>query len=242
MGREKKQDEVKPGLPGWFATYSDLVTLLLTFFVLMMSMANFEDVQRVTAVFASLRAALGVDGTDFKLVQSMVSSDLTENVRRQETVQPVFAKLREAMSKHVSDDLMRITQTPTELRLRLDDRVFFQPGKTDVHPSAFQILGEVADAIKDEPIEVRVEGHTDARGDEAKNWGISSERAIAVLMALRARGVPGHRVSAVAFGSFRPGAIIGEDDPWNRRVELVIRSDHVGAAAAAEGLMGDGGR
>ena len=55
MGRrKKKKDEKMEGLPAWMATYSDMVTLLLTFFVLLLAMATFDDTKRVEAVFESL--------------------------------------------------------------------------------------------------------------------------------------------------------------------------------------------
>ena len=66
--------------------------------------------------------------------------------------------------------------------------------------------------------------------------GITLVGALAVLLALRERGpVPGERLTAVAFGAFRPGAAIGEDASWNRRVELVLQaSDSAGAATALD--------
>ena len=45
--RKKKEQEKKEGAPAWMVTYSDMVTLLLTFFVMLVAMASFEDVQRV---------------------------------------------------------------------------------------------------------------------------------------------------------------------------------------------------
>src|SRR5690606_7280029 len=47
-----------PGLPGWLATYSDMVTLLLTFFILLLSFAKTED-KKSEAALGSVRNALG---------------------------------------------------------------------------------------------------------------------------------------------------------------------------------------
>ena len=63
MGRrQKKEEQASAGAPLWMVTYSDMVTLLLTFFVMLIAMANFEQVGRVQAVFQSIRLALGVGG------------------------------------------------------------------------------------------------------------------------------------------------------------------------------------
>ena len=59
MARPKKQDSSEGGLPEWMATYSDLVTLLLTFFVLLFSMASL-DTELFQAVSASIRSSFSV--------------------------------------------------------------------------------------------------------------------------------------------------------------------------------------
>ena len=121
MGRrEKKKDEVKEGLPIWMATYSDMVTLMLTFFVLLLAMATFEDVRRVEAVFESIKSALGVDGMDQMLIGVQKKPAHTiEELIKDDVVQPIRVKLRAAMSEHISDDLIRMVQTKEEYILLL---------------------------------------------------------------------------------------------------------------------------
>ena len=53
-----KCPECDPGLPGWMATFSDLVTLLLTFFVLLLSFAKTES-SKYEAALGSIRKAFG---------------------------------------------------------------------------------------------------------------------------------------------------------------------------------------
>ena len=55
---KKKKEAV--GAPLWMVTYSDMVTLLLTFFVMLLAMANFEDIKRIDAVLGSIQASLGM--------------------------------------------------------------------------------------------------------------------------------------------------------------------------------------
>ncbi len=66
MAEEEVQEEQKcpececpAGAPAWMTTYSDLVTLLLTFFVLLLSMANMDPV-RFTEASSSLKDAFGM--------------------------------------------------------------------------------------------------------------------------------------------------------------------------------------
>ena len=244
MGRrKKKKDEKMEGLPAWMATYSDMVTLLLTFFVLLLAMATFDDTKRVEAVFESIKSALGVGGFESNLVGVMQKPNYTqESTVRDDVSRPVVARLRQAMSKHISDDLIRMVQNEQEVRLRLDDRVFFRPGSTELHPTAFSLLADLADILADLDGEIRVEGHTDATGNEHRNWLLASARAISVVETLRAKGpIAGERLEASAFAQFHPASTFGEDAIWNRRVEIVIRSDDVGTSRAAESLMNPGG-
>jgi len=56
MARKKKDDEAPPGLPPWLATFADLNSLLLTFFVLLVSFANFQQ-EKIKEAIISLRGA-----------------------------------------------------------------------------------------------------------------------------------------------------------------------------------------
>lgn len=237
MAPPKKQEECPSGGPGWLATYADMVTLLLTFFVLMMAMANFEDTQRVEQVIESLQTDFGMSGFYQDNTHTHDEKAYTEPIRRRQALQPTVARLRAAMSRHLSDDVIRISQTPSEVRFRLDDRVFFAPGSAELHPSSYALLADLSLVLATEDVQVRVEGHTDASGNEEANWRLSSDRALAVVLAMRDKGpVPGERLEAVGLGSFHVASEFGETDEWNRRVELVLRADQAGAAAAIREL------
>lgn len=238
---ECKCEEAPAGAPLWMATFSDLVTLLLTFFVLLLSMASFEEPAKVATVIQSIQTALSSAGLSHSAlgVAENVLQEPTEFKLKQETVTPQEARLREALAKHVSDQLVRMVSNEKELRIRLDDRVLFKPGSTELHPAAYALVSDVALVLKDEDVHIRVEGHTDATGDEWQNWEISAQRSMSVVKALRERGpIPGERLEADAFGQFQPASTIGEAPQWNRRVELVLKSDTPGAVGAVEALQG----
>ncbi len=243
MGRKKKkkQEDAAPGAPLWMVTYSDMVTLLLTFFVLLLSMASFHDPVKIQAVFESIHSALGAAGWDPQVPGTFKEKlQLTPQERKEETVHPIVAKMREAMKEHISDDLVRMTQNEEEIRVRLDDRVLFKPGSTELHPGAYGLLTDIAEALREEEgVIIRVEGHTDFTGSESQNWIVSSQRAIAVVEALRERGpIAGERLEADAMGQFRPATTFGERPDWNRRIELVLKSDDYQAVGAIEELTG----
>ena len=226
--REKSSDDGGggPSAPFWMVTYSDMVTLLLTFFVMLLAMANFEEVGRVDAVFESIRLALGVDGLDDQVLG--VDPEDPQNlkdIQEQDKLQPIMSVVNAALSRHLSDEMVVLTKTPTEIRVMLDDRVLFKPGSSELHPSMYLLLADVGQALAGQPVEVKVEGHTDETGDTKANWELSSSRAVAVVYAMQARGgLEGQKLEARGMGQFRPSSVKGDHD-WDRRVELVIKSD-----------------
>ena len=229
MGKKRKQaaeEESGPSAPFWMVTYSDMVTLLLTFFVMLMAMANFEEVGRVEAVMESIRLALGAGGRHQTL------TGVTEEEQNQpaeleelDELQPVMSNLRESLTRHVSDDFVRMTRTQTEIRVMLSDRVLFEPGSNRLHPAAYSLLSGIAETLAGHPVNIIVEGHTDGSGPVKKNWELSATRAVAVVAFMQDRGgIDGRKLEARGYGPFRPAAPEGADRTWDRRVELVIQS------------------
>ena len=236
--RKRDCDCPPPGLPGWMGTYSDLVTLMMAFFVMLVAMANFEDTKRIEAVVESIHTALGMRGFDSKMVALQKKMDFTESVRRDQTIQPVIMKMRQAMQKHVSDDFIRMVEHEKQLRIKLNGRVFFQPGSAKLHPSSYAILADLGSTLKDEKVTLRVEGFADESGTEIENWELSSKRALAVVLALREKGpIRGKYLEAVAHGSFHPGAQDDEGSDWARRVDIVLSTDDLAGARAAGRFM-----
>jgi len=242
MASRKKGCDCPPPAPAWMATYSDLVTLLLTFFVLLMSMASFDNKRLVQAVMESIHEAFGMSGLDVAAVHTFTERGYTEPQRLAQSTQPTVARLREAFAKHLSDDVIRISQQEQEVRFRIDDRVFFRPGSAELHPAAYSLIADLAVVLADEQVDIRVEGHTDSSGSERDNWELSAMRSLAVVEAFREKGpVAGERLEVVAFGSFRNASYFGESDEWNRRIELVLNTDKVGSAALIRELDMVGG-
>ena len=225
--RESKSDDGGgPSAPFWMVTYSDMVTLLLTFFVMLLAMATFDDPGRVEAVFESIRLALGVDGRNTMLVgQREETAQQPKELQEPDRLEPVMSRIREELSHHVSDSMVKMTRTRTEVRVSLDDRVLFAPGSAKLHPAAFSMLSDLSRVLADDPVHVKIEGHTDATGETRGNWELSALRAVSVVVAMQEKGMPGQKLEAQGFGEFRPSNPVAGDDAWDRRVELVIQSE-----------------
>jgi len=237
--QKKKAPPPAAGAPAWMVTYSDMVTLLLTFFVMLLAMANFDDLVRLNAVMESIRDALSMGNFNVKVAnEEDMSTPMSELPESNSDVQPVVTKLREALAEHLSDDLVRMTQTQTEIRIQLDERVLFGPNETRIHPTAYALIGDLSAAIANEEVNIIAEGHTDATGSQLDNWQLSTDRAVSVVMALQDSGpIPGSRLEARGFSHYRPAdTSIGESSDWNRRVEIVLHSNKRSAYSAIDAV------
>lgn len=115
----------------------------------------------------------------------------------------------------------------TKDRIEIKKQIKFATGSAKiVGAESEKILDEVAQALKDNAQikKVRIEGHTDSVGDDAKNLKLSQNRANSVMSALIKRGVDPGRMEAVGFGETRPIAsnATAAGKAENRRTEFNI--------------------
>jgi outer membrane protein OmpA-like peptidoglycan-associated protein len=112
-----------------------------------------------------------------------------------------------------------------EDKIELKQKVFFAFNKDTIMSESFEMLREVAQAMKDYPkLKVRIEGHTDSKGKPAYNKKLSDRRAKSVRTFLIKEGVDPSRMVAIGYGMDRP---IDDNDTEdgrdrNRRVEFFI--------------------
>lgn len=128
----------------------------------------------------------------------------------------------------------------TENSIRILDKVYFATGRDVIQRRSFALLDNVARVLNEHPeiTMLRVEGHTDSRGNAARNLSLSQRRAEAVMRYLIEHEVAEERLSAHGYGSERPiveNARTGAQHAQNRRVEFVVEHGDQHEAAEAEG-------
>jgi chemotaxis protein MotB len=221
----KKQKLPPKGAPMWIVTFSDMVTLLLTFFVLLMSMASMDKV-KFSQASDSLAGAFGV------LASSSTTSVTTPRIVTyapidDDMVTRVYRRLRSKIHELKIEKDITLVKDRGAVILRVDDAVLFEPGERNVSPAAYSILQKVAELVHPLPFNMKIEGHTDNRGDELVNWDISVARAVSVLRYLASQKLlPLNRLAASGYGSQKPLFPNDSDAEraLNRRVEFVLES------------------
>ncbi len=122
-------------------------------------------------------------------------------------------------------------------RIRILDAVYFATGSDVILRRSFRLLDNVASVLAQHPeiARVRVEGHTDSRGEHDYNVQLSQRRAESVVRYLVTKGIAAERLEARGFGPDRPvvpNARRASEHAQNRRVEFNIVRDGAEAPAA----------
>jgi peptidoglycan-associated lipoprotein len=105
------------------------------------------------------------------------------------------------------------------------DRVFFIVDQSNLTPEAQDTLSKQAQWLQQYGnVTVQVEGHSDERGTREYNIALSARRATAARNFLIEHGVPGKRISSIAYGKERPASLCDAEECWsqNRRAVTVI--------------------
>lgn len=214
-------------------TYSDLVTLLLTFFVLLLSMANMDPVKFITAK-SSIQDAFGIhkfpSRTEFA-IPIIPSPPITPySPIQQQTTQKVYEKVRSQIdSLRLNNSVGVIKKDDESIILRINDSVLFDRGEAKISPKSYSLLRMVADIIRPLPMDLRIEGHTDdvpVSDSKFGNWDLSVLRAVAVLRFFnQSELLPLDRMSAIGYGKDRPVVPNRDEESRakNRRVDFFLR-------------------
>lgn len=249
MSREKKPEEAKAGLPEWLATYGDLVTLLMCFFVLLFAFSSI-DAQKFEAVMQSFQGSAGVlvggkTLTDGPLVfNGMPEAQTTTSPEESQKLEELKEQVEQYLEQNNLQANVQVELDARGLLLRFKDNILFDSGKADLKPEAYQILQFLGDLlVKPEFAEryIRVEGHTDnipiSTARFPSNWELSSSRASSVVRYyIETLGITPERFTASGYSEFYPVAdnSTAEGRALNRRVDIVILRDSEAQQQPAE--------
>jgi chemotaxis protein MotB len=231
--KKAKEKECPAGAPAWMVTYSDLVTLLLTFFVLLLSMANMDPV-RFTEASSSLKDAFGIHKEPAHVefaIPVLPSPPITQySPILEQSTEKVYEKVKSQIdSLRLSNEVGVEKKDDQSIVLRINDSILFDRGQAKIAPQAYSLLRTIADIIRPLPMDLRIEGHTDdiaVSGSQFGNWDLSVGRSVSVLRFLTQSDLlPLDRMAAVGYGKDRPVVANNDEESRakNRRVDFVLR-------------------
>jgi len=184
----------------WQMSFNDLLTVLLVFFILLVSISNIRA-DRVHRVSSSAATVFGLKETEDRR---------GEIIRRIGSVEGVDTYLAEG-----------------GVSLVLGESMLYKSGSAEIiHKNALTQLGA---ALKATPGQIRIEGHTDSvpmvNGLFPSNWELSTQRAVNVVKFLVADcGIDPAVFSAAGYADSKPVATneTPEGRALNRRVHIIL--------------------
>jgi len=197
--------------PIWLTIYSDLMTNLMLFFLML---------------FGTSRLASDLQNTIYKSIRMEFAREEEILVEKEEVA---IKKMVDYVEERRLSGFATIKVSEQRVRIMLADPVLFDLGESELKLSAIPVLHQVAGLLKDIPNAVLVEGHTDDRpmtGDKFRsNWELSAARAFSVIRYfIEQEKISAERLSAVGYGEYRPlyPNDTEENRAKNRRIEINI--------------------
>ena len=242
--KKKVVEEVGPDKDAWMVTFGDLLQLLITFFVLMISMSSMDKMV-FKEMFSIFGGGLGVLGFTEKtqLVPSPISPMISpprfamESFRRFLLTEKWDLSTKKPVPKDFDtlvDSLLiagvQIEKRGQDYSMVLSEEFAFRPGSAQIPDNMKPKLDWIASVLGFSKNTITVEGHTDDLPYRSRvlrtNWELSAARATSVFIYLvNQGGIGSERIEAKGFASYKPkvGNISEAYRKRNRRIEIVIK-------------------
>lgn len=224
----------------WLLTYSDLITLLLIFFVIMYALSSI-NARKFKAVAMSLSRAMGggqsvvMDYPGASLAPGASGSYLLESMgidkeaAELSDLEQLRNELQEYINQHGLSGKVTVGMEERGVVLSFRDVALFPLGSAELTPEAREMIKKIGQILLKVPNHIRVEGHTDDLPINTRefpsNWELSVARSTRVVQELiKELGFAPQRLSASGYGEYRPRVPndSASNRQKNRRVDVVI--------------------
>ena len=226
MAKKNNKVEENHGAPAWMVTYGDMMTLLLTFFVLIVSFSSIQLAEFQKAL-GSLKGALGV-------LKNYPSSAKLYKAPTPDILKPSpgptpseIQELRSFLIEEGIEQAVSLRETDKGVAVTIQSPILFDLGRADLKPQFLPLLDRIARMARDVK-EIIIEGHADDLPINTpqfpSNWELSAARALSVLHYFERRGLDPAKMAAVGYGEYRPVAPNDSEENRrkNRRVEIYL--------------------
>jgi len=201
----------------WLITYSDMITLLFTFFVLIVGISQ-VDLVKFERVAKSMEKSVGKK----KIIEESISLPV------------IYSNLTKIVKEEGLAEKAEVNYSPRGVSIRFKGNVLFSSGSAVLSSKTFTLFNKLAEEIRSKPYQVDIEGHTDSRAIKTtvypSNWELSSARASSVVRYLLKQDVQPEKLRAVGFADTKPvkpnhdnsGKHSPANQAYNRRVEIIF--------------------
>jgi chemotaxis protein MotB len=248
MAVKRSFEDSKIETGSWMLTFSDMITLLLTFFVMIISITSLDPrtisvdsdekpIEDITSIPPEGPGSLGFSNP-------LLMAPLVELIENQEQLPPDISLDQDALlaalfqldpentpdyqrlQREVSDSVS-IFKDERGMVIRWDQAILFPEGTSILREDNLLLLGNLTDLLSSLSLPVSVEAHTNPLselegGDSSVAYRLSTRRAKIVMNYLTERGLPEGRFRLGSFGGSRPVTSDPQRGGENSRLEIVL--------------------
>jgi chemotaxis protein MotB len=189
MSEEQECPECEEGAPAWLATFADLMSLLMCFFVLLLSFSEM-DLKKYKQVAGSMSSAFGIQrevksdtipkgtsiikrefapGKPEPTILKIVKQKTTDDSKRQIEVNTPLSKsihnllneIEKTFSEEIKEEAIDIVVFRDSVMIRVREADAFPSGKSEIQQEFIPILEKIETVLKQKDGHVMVAGHTD---------------------------------------------------------------------------------
>lgn len=244
----RRKDKHHSNHERWLISYADFITLLFAFFVVMYATSK-ADQQKQAQAAASINSAfrsLGLfqSAVPTKATQSAASAsedvpaipmnvvmgdEMLASPEVQQDFERIKRNLEGLLSNQIAKHVVALRIGREGLIISLREAGFYESGSAAPQSASIATLGEIAEALRATPYDVRIEGHTDNMpihtGQFDSNWELSTARAtrLARIFIVGHQFAPA-RLSASGYAEYHPATTnaTAEGRAQNRRVDIIV--------------------
>jgi chemotaxis protein MotB len=241
MARKKRESSGGPTGQEWLTTYSDMVTLMLCFFVIMFNPdeGSSAQMQQIAASMETRGLGSMAGGNTLSAGRNADLGNTVMSLPSMEKGRSLGTALRKAVSlfnPEIRSNKVKVTHDERGLVISLASDAFFNPASARLNiEETREILLRLGTMLAGDELQdrkLRIEGHTDNEttdpaGPWQDNWDLSTARAISVLHYLTDIGIEERRFQVAGFADTMPVARndTAEGRAYNRRVDVIILDD-----------------
>ncbi|QKY69720.1 flagellar motor protein MotS [Lentibacillus sp. CBA3610] len=246
MKRRRIRNNGQSGAPKWMVTYSDMVTLILVFFILLFSVSQI-DMVKFDAISESFRNRMifdfypspvpmdnptehtsaeesGKNSNEFEnptQLENINDRDDRTDEEEQDSLDELMEQVEEYLHNQNLNDVISASRTDRGVVLVLQESILFDTGEAEILDSGKPFLDKVGTLLMNLPNDVKVEGHTDDRPISSykfpSNWELSGARASSVIRYLiDENDFDASRFSSAGYGDTRPVVPNDSEENWSQ--------------------------
>lgn len=190
MSDEEECEECEAGAPAWMATFADLMSLLMCFFVLLLSFSEM-DLQKFKQVAGSMDKAFGIQrdikadaipkGTSviaqefspgvpqpaaIKIIKQQTDDDTKEELKTdpalRENVEELIEEIEISLKEEIEDSVLEVIHYTDGVMIRVRESDAFPSGSAELQPGFIPVLEKLQSILNETTGRIIVAGHTDS--------------------------------------------------------------------------------